>query len=58
MEKYTILNSYAEYLVVRAEQIVMKPKNMPWEVAGGFSGNGQAHTWLCKNWALARETRC
>ncbi len=38
---FTVLNCYAQYLVVRADQIVFKPKNMPWEVAGGFSGNGQ-----------------
>jgi NADPH:quinone reductase-like Zn-dependent oxidoreductase len=44
---FTILNCYAEYLVVPAAQIVIKPKTMPWEVAGGFSGNGQgAHMAL------------
>jgi NADPH:quinone reductase-like Zn-dependent oxidoreductase len=38
---------YAEYVVVPADQIVQKPKSMPWEVAGGLSGAGQtAHTAL------------
>ncbi|HZG17929.1 MAG TPA: NADP-dependent oxidoreductase [Candidatus Bathyarchaeia archaeon] len=44
---FSLLNSYAEYLVVSANQIVPKPGNMPWETAGGFSGNGQgAHMAL------------
>ncbi len=44
---FTVLNSYAEYLVVGADQIVPKPEAMPWEVAAGFSGNGQgAHMAL------------
>lgn len=38
---FSLLQAYAEYLVVRPEQIVRKPAGMPWEVAGGFSGNGQ-----------------
>ncbi|MCC5940558.1 MAG: NADP-dependent oxidoreductase [Balneolaceae bacterium] len=41
------LACYAEYVVVPIDQIVQKPKNMPWEVAGGLSGAGQtAHTAL------------
>jgi NADPH:quinone reductase-like Zn-dependent oxidoreductase len=37
--------TYAEYVVVSAEQVVAKPVAMPWEVAGGLSGAGQAaHT--------------
>ncbi|MEH7238536.1 NADP-dependent oxidoreductase [Bacillus sp. JJ1562] len=44
---FSLLNSYAEYVVVSSDQIVKKPQNMPWEVAGGFSGNGQgAHMAL------------
>lgn len=44
---FTVLNSYAEYVVVSADQIVKKPMNMSWEIAGGFSGNGQgAHMAL------------
>ncbi|MEO3976590.1 NADP-dependent oxidoreductase [Streptomyces sp. CAU 1734] len=44
---YSTLDSYAEYVVVPADQIVRKPAAMPWEVAGGFSGNGQgAHLVL------------
>lgn len=41
------LACYAEYVVVLVDQAVHKPKNMPWEVAGGLSGAGQtAHTAL------------
>ncbi|MGY4688840.1 NADP-dependent oxidoreductase [Salibacterium sp. K-3] len=44
---FTVLKSYAEYLVVSPDQIVNKPSNMPWEVAGSLSGNGQgAHMAL------------
>ena len=44
---FNILNSYAEYVTVSADQIVRKPETMPWEVAGGLSGNGQgAHMGL------------
>ncbi|SFQ42415.1 NADP-dependent oxidoreductase [Salibacterium halotolerans] len=44
---FTVLKSYAEYLVVNPDRIVIKPANMPWDVAGGFSGNGQgAHMAL------------
>lgn len=44
---YTTLRCYAEYVVVPAVQIVAKPKSMPWEIAGGFSANGQgAHMAL------------
>lgn len=44
---FTLLKSYAEYVLAVPEQIVHKPKNMPWEIAGGFSGNVQgAHMAL------------
>ncbi|WP_301171339.1 NADP-dependent oxidoreductase [Brevibacillus nitrificans] len=44
---FTLMKSYAEYVLATPEQIVRKPKNMPWEIAGGFSGNGQgAHMAL------------
>lgn len=37
--------TYAQYTVVPADQLVAKPESMPWEVAGGLSGAGQAaHT--------------
>ncbi|MEB3371551.1 NADP-dependent oxidoreductase [Saccharopolyspora mangrovi] len=37
--------TYAEYVVVSATQVVAKPSAMPWEIAGGLSGAGQAaHT--------------
>ncbi|MDQ6420411.1 NADP-dependent oxidoreductase [Paenibacillus sp. LHD-117] len=38
---FSILNSYAEYIVVGADQIVSKPESMSWEEAGGLTGNGQ-----------------
>lgn len=38
---YGTLNSYREQLVVPAEQITIKPRNMSWEVAGGFSAGAQ-----------------
>ncbi|MBX4147993.1 NADP-dependent oxidoreductase [Paenibacillus lautus] len=44
---FSLLHCYAEYVVVDADQIVIKPERMPWEIAGGFSGNGQgAHMAL------------
>lgn len=38
---FGLLNCYAEYVVVSSNQIVSKPAIMPWEIAGGLSGNGQ-----------------
>jgi len=38
---FSILNSYAEYVVVGSDQIVEKPDSMTWEEAGGLTGNGQ-----------------
>lgn len=35
------LLSYAEYVVVAADQVTAKPAGMPWEVAGGFTAGGQ-----------------
>lgn len=44
---FQVLGCYAEYAVVPAEQVVAKPRNMPWEVAGALSASGQtAHTAL------------
>ncbi|MFJ4342484.1 NADP-dependent oxidoreductase [Streptomyces sp. NPDC088915] len=44
---YGTLGSYAQYVVAPADQIAHKPASMPWEIAGGFSGNGQgAHMCL------------
>ncbi len=41
------LDAYAEYIVVPADQVVVKPADMPWEVAGGFSAGAQtAHIAL------------
>lgn len=42
---YRSLGCYAEYVVVPTSQIVRRPAELPWEVAGGLSGAGQtAHT--------------
>lgn len=44
---FNLLNSYAEYIVVPAENVTAKPANMPWEVAGGFTAGTQtAHIAL------------
>ncbi|MBW5447624.1 zinc-binding dehydrogenase [Cohnella sp. CFH 77786] len=44
---FAMLKCYAEYVVVSPDQIVSKPRTMPWEVAGGLTGNGQgAHMAL------------
>ncbi|MGW0792635.1 NADP-dependent oxidoreductase [Streptomyces sp. NPDC002911] len=44
---WAILSCYAEYLVVSVDQVVAKPANMSWEVAGAFSASAQtAHTAL------------
>lgn len=42
---YRMLGCNAEYVIVGREQIVPKPKSMPWEVAASLSASGQtAHT--------------
>ena len=44
---WSLLSSYAEYVVVPTSQLVKKPKDMPWEEAGGLTASGQtAHTAL------------
>ncbi|WP_342751516.1 NADP-dependent oxidoreductase [Saccharothrix carnea] len=44
---FATLRSYAEFVVVSADQVVAKPSGMPWEVAGAFSGAAQgAHMAL------------
>ncbi|WP_426445735.1 NADP-dependent oxidoreductase [Paenibacillus sp. S-38] len=44
---YSLLNSYAEYVVVGEDQLVSKTVTMSWEEAGGLTGNGQgAHIAL------------
>lgn len=44
---FSLLNSYAEHVVVPAENVTAKPENMPWEVAGGFTAGTQtAHIAL------------
>jgi NADPH:quinone reductase-like Zn-dependent oxidoreductase len=42
---FRVLECYAEYVIVSSDQLVTKPHNMPWEVAGVMSASGQtAHT--------------
>lgn len=44
---YRILGCYAEYVVVPADQLVLKPQGMPWEEAAVLSASGQtAYTAL------------
>lgn len=44
---FRVLGCYAEYVVVSGSQVAIKPRNMPWEVAGALSASGQtAHTAL------------
>ncbi|OZB96593.1 NADP-dependent oxidoreductase [Paenibacillus sp. XY044] len=44
---FTTFGGYAEYVVVGSDQLIHKPAAMPWETAGGFTGNGQgAHMAL------------
>jgi NADPH:quinone reductase-like Zn-dependent oxidoreductase len=44
---YSILKSYAEYIVVPEDWVTPKPAAMPWEVAGGFTAGAQtAHIAL------------
>lgn len=44
---WSLLSSYAEYVVVPTSQLVKKPKDMPWEEAGVLTASGQtAHTAL------------
>lgn len=38
---FTAAQAYAEVVVVGADQIVVKPPSVPWEVAGGLSAVGQ-----------------
>lgn len=38
---FTVLGSYAEYIVAPADQVVLKPASMPWEVAGGLTAGAQ-----------------
>ncbi len=38
---FSTLRSYAEYVVVPADQVTPKPPGMPWEVAGGFTAGAQ-----------------
>ncbi|NUU25781.1 MAG: NADP-dependent oxidoreductase [Streptomycetaceae bacterium] len=38
---FTILNAYAEHIVVSAEHLTRKPAGMPWEVAGGLNSGAQ-----------------
>ncbi|HEX5596948.1 MAG TPA: NADP-dependent oxidoreductase [Micromonosporaceae bacterium] len=37
---FCILGGYAEYVVVSPKQLVPKPENLAWDIAGGFAVNG------------------
>ena len=42
---FNLLGCYAEYVAVPSSQIVTKPADVPWQVAGSLSASGQtAHT--------------
>jgi NADPH:quinone reductase-like Zn-dependent oxidoreductase len=42
---FRTLECYAEFVIVPVNQIVAKPENLAWDIAGGLSGAGQtAHT--------------
>lgn len=44
---FRVLECYAEYVAVNKRQVVHKPVEIPWEVAGALSASGQtAHTAL------------
>ena len=38
---FSTLGSYAEWVAVPYDQVVPKPADMPWKIAGGFSGAAQ-----------------
>ncbi|MER6170848.1 NADP-dependent oxidoreductase [Streptosporangium sp. NPDC001681] len=38
---FSTLGGYAEWVVVPYDQVVPKPADMPWKIAGGFSGAAQ-----------------
>jgi NADPH:quinone reductase-like Zn-dependent oxidoreductase len=38
---FSLLNSYAEYVVVGADEVTPKPAEVPWEVAGGLTSGVQ-----------------
>jgi NADPH:quinone reductase-like Zn-dependent oxidoreductase len=55
---FTVLNSYAEYVVVPADQLVRKPAGMAWEVAAGFSGNAQGAHMALQALGVGPATPC
>ena len=38
---FSVFGSYAQYVVVPADQVTPKPAGVPWEVAGGFTAGWQ-----------------
>ncbi|MER7006458.1 NADP-dependent oxidoreductase [Dactylosporangium sp. NPDC000555] len=38
---FSVFNAYAEYIVVAADQVALKPPGVSWEVAGGFTAGWQ-----------------
>ena len=51
---YRVLESYAELVVVPADQLVLKPLSMPWEIAGGFNAGAQTGYGVVKSLAVKR----
>ncbi|WP_432976326.1 NADP-dependent oxidoreductase [Dactylosporangium sp. CA-233914] len=38
---FSVFGAYAQYVVVPADQVTVKPADVPWEVAGGFTAGWQ-----------------
>lgn len=47
------LGGHADHVVAKAEQLVRKPADMPWEVAGALSASGQTASTVCEDLAVA-----
>jgi len=46
---FTVVQAYAEYVVVPAANVTPKPQDMPWEVAGGFTAGTQTAALAMEN---------
>ncbi|GAA4553601.1 NADP-dependent oxidoreductase [Amycolatopsis samaneae] len=51
---FTMLGAYAEYVVVPVDNVTVKPAEMPWEVAGGFTAGTQTATIALDNLAVGK----
>ena len=54
---FTIARSYAERIVVRADQVVLKRPNLSWELAGGLSVVGQGASNFLEQLAIGSGDR-